>query len=276
MARLLVVQQHPDDDEILTTLPGLEELDVEHVTSAGAALERLADKPFDAMLLSPASSLDEDLAFLQQARRLRPGIRAVFLADSATPAAVVAAMRAQVFAVFTRPFHPDQIADLVRKAADVDNWSDLGIRVLGASPDWITLLVSARLVTADRLVTFVDQLHRRLFPDPTMDHLLMAFREILINAIEHGAGFDPDKDVRVDAIRTRRALTFYFRDPGPGFVPETLVHVASAGDPVSHIERRQQAGLRPGGFGLMLSRQLVDEVIYNEAGNEVLLVKHLD
>ena len=275
MARLLVVQQHPDDDEILTRLPGLDDLDVEHVTTAAAGLQRLTDKPFDVLLLSPASSLDEDLAFLARARVLRPAIRAVFLADFATPEAVVAAMRAQVFAVFTRPFHPEQIADLVRKAADVDDWTDRGIRVLSASPDWITLLVSARLVTADRLVTFVDQLHRRLFPDPTMDHLLMAFREILLNAIEHGAGLDPDKDVRVDAIRTRRALTFYFRDPGPGFVPETVAHVASAGDPVSHIERRQQAGLRPGGFGLMLSRQLVDEVIYNEVGNEVLLVKHL-
>jgi len=275
MARLLVVQQHPDDDQILTRLPGLEDLDVEHVTTAAAGLQRLAEKPFDALLLSPASSLDEDLAFLERARVLRPGIRAVFLTDSATPEAVVAAMRARVFAVFTRPFHPDQIANLVRQAAEVDDWTDRGIRVLSASPVWITLLVSARLVTADRLVTFIDQLHRRLFPDPTMDDLLMAFREILLNAIEHGAGLDPDKDVRVDAVRTKRALTFYFRDPGPGFVMETLAHVASAGDPVSHIERRSEAGLRPGGFGLMLSRQLVDEVIYNEAGNEVLLVKHL-
>jgi anti-sigma regulatory factor (Ser/Thr protein kinase) len=32
--------------------------------------------------------------------------------------------------------------------------------------------------------------------------------------------------------------------------------------------------MRPGGFGILLSKQLVDELIYNEAGNEVLLVKH--
>jgi anti-sigma regulatory factor (Ser/Thr protein kinase)/CheY-like chemotaxis protein len=275
MARLLIVQQRPDDDDLVTRLPGLDDLDVEHATGTAAGLQRLTDKPFDALLLGAASTLEEDLEFLRRARALRPGIRAIFLADSATPEAVVEAIRAEVFAVFARPFHPDQIADLVRKAAAAEDWTEGGIRVLGAAPHWITLRVSAQLVTADRLVTFMDQLHRRLFPGPTMDHLLMAFREILLNAIEHGAGFDPEKDVRVDAIRTKRALTFYFRDPGPGFIPATLTHVASDADPISHIERREQAGLRPGGFGLMLSRQLVDEVVYNPTGNEVLLVKYL-
>jgi anti-sigma regulatory factor (Ser/Thr protein kinase) len=130
-------------------------------------------------------------------------------------------------------------------------------------------------VTADRLVTFMDELHRRLFDEPEMDHLLLAFREILVNAIEHGAGLDPEKDVRVDAIRTRRALAFYFRDPGPGFAQDVLPHAATGNDPLSHMQRRVEAGLRPGGYGMLLTRRLVDEVIYSHAGNEVLLLKHL-
>jgi len=35
-------------------------------------------------------------------------------------------------------------------------------------------------------------------------------------------------------------------------------------------------GLRPGGFGVMVARHLVDELIYGERGNDVLLVKYLD
>jgi hypothetical protein len=42
------------------------------------------------------------------------------------------------------------------------------------------------------------------------------------------------------------------------------------------MEQRMRAGLRPGGFGMLLSRKLVNEIIYNEAGNEVLVVKYLD
>ncbi len=277
MARLLVVCQRPDDDEAATRLPGLDDLHVEVVTGPAEALQRLSDKPFDALLLGPASSVDEDLAFLQQARVLRPGIRAIFLADAATPGAVIAAMQAEVFAVFTRPFDPTEIANLVIKAADADGALEHGIRVLGATPDWVTLRVSAQLVTADRVVAFMDQLHKQLFDAAEMDLLLLAFREILLNAVEHGAGLDPDKDVRVDAIRTRRALTFYVRDPGPGFAVGAQSHAAaSESDPLSHMRRRLQAGLRPGGYGMLLSRKLVDEVIYSHAGNEVLLVKYLD
>lgn len=38
---------------------------------------------------------------------------------------------------------------------------------------------------------------------------------------------------------------------------------------------REEQGLRPGGFGILLAEQLVDQLIYGEDGNEVLLVKYL-
>ena len=41
------------------------------------------------------------------------------------------------------------------------------------------------------------------------------------------------------------------------------------------MEVRNEMGLRPGGFGILVSRNLADELIYNEKGNEVLLVKYL-
>jgi anti-sigma regulatory factor (Ser/Thr protein kinase) len=34
--------------------------------------------------------------------------------------------------------------------------------------------------------------------------------------------------------------------------------------------------MRPGGFGMLIVRQIVDELVYNERGNEVLMVKYLD
>ena len=39
---------------------------------------------------------------------------------------------------------------------------------------------------------------------------------------------------------------------------------------------REEQGLRPGGLGLAITRSLVDELIYNEARNEVVFVKYLD
>ena len=38
---------------------------------------------------------------------------------------------------------------------------------------------------------------------------------------------------------------------------------------------RDHVGLRAGGFGILIARQIVDELVYNERGNEVLLIRHL-
>jgi len=46
-------------------------------------------------------------------------------------------------------------------------------------------------------------------------------------------------------------------------------------DPVRHISFREASGLRPGGYGVLLAKHLVDELMYSEKGNEVLLVKYL-
>jgi anti-sigma regulatory factor (Ser/Thr protein kinase) len=39
---------------------------------------------------------------------------------------------------------------------------------------------------------------------------------------------------------------------------------------------RAEKGLRPGGFGMLIARRVADEIVYNESGNEVILIKHTD
>ena len=60
---------------------------------------------------------------------------------------------------------------------------------------------------------------------------------------------------------------------------EEIKHAAVANppdDPLRHQAYRDAKGLRAGGFGVLLARHLVDELIYGEKGNEVLLIKYLD
>jgi hypothetical protein len=49
-------------------------------------------------------------------------------------------------------------------------------------------------------------------------------------------------------------------DPGPGFSLDQIPHAAiahSLDDPIGHIAIRQELGLRPGGFGILMSKNLV-------------------
>ena len=77
----------------------------------------------------------------------------------------------------------------------------------------MSLTVSCRHLTAERLVHFMNEYGRDL-PAEDRDNLMTAFREMLMNAMEHGAGFDPEKVIDLTAIRTGRAIVYYSRDPG--------------------------------------------------------------
>jgi anti-sigma regulatory factor (Ser/Thr protein kinase) len=134
------------------------------------------------------------------------------------------------------------------------------------------------VITAERLLSFAKELSAQL-PEDVKQDIIQALREILLNAMEHGAAFNPEQVVEVTAIRTGRAMVFRVRDPGAGFRQESLSHAAvanSSSDPTAHIAQREEEGMRAGGYGLLLASGTVDELIYNEIGNEAILIKYLD
>ena len=250
---------------------------MEYAAGHADALLRLRVRSFGVVITSPESTVEEDLALLDEMRDIRPGVKSIVLARRSTPEEVIAALRARVFACFTPPFDPEEIANLARSAASDSQWRD-DIQVLSAKPGWVSVRVNCRLITAERLLTFAKELSAQL-PEDTREEMMQAFREILLNAMEHGAAFNPEQVIEITAVRTARALVFYGRDPGAGFRQESLTHAAIANpshDPAAHILQREEQGMRPGGYGLLLAAGTVDELIYSEIGNEVLLIKYLD
>jgi CheY-like chemotaxis protein/anti-sigma regulatory factor (Ser/Thr protein kinase) len=101
-----------------------------------------------------------------------------------------------------------------------------------------------------------------------------AVREIGTNAIEWGHKKELDRIVTVDYRIDPEKITIDVKDTGPGFNPTNLPHAASQDDPIGHMMVRETMGLREGGFGIMMSRGLVDEMSYNDRGNEVRLIKY--
>jgi len=116
-------------------------------------------------------------------------------------------------------------------------------------------------------------------PQEVRESVGWVFRELLLNAIEWGGQLDPRRKVRISYLRARRMLLYRIADPGKGFRFEELRHAAVGNpkeEPIEHVEVRKDQGLRPGGFGILLSRAMADELLYNEAQNEVVFVKYLD
>lgn len=238
------------------------------------ALRHLAAHAVDAVVISPGTSASRAVSLAARARHLQPGLPVIVLAADLSAHDIIAALRTKVYACFALPVPATDLRAAIREALMADGWQS-GIEVESAVPNWVALRVSCRRVNAERLTHFMNELAGDL-PETDRHQLVTAFREVLLNAMEHGAGFDPRKVVEVAAVRTQRTLVYYFKDPGPGFDVHAPRLVAKDDDPISHLDVREAEGKRAGGFGLLLTAKLVDEVHFNERGNEVILVKHLD
>ena len=192
-----------------------------------------------------------------------------------TPETVLGALRQHAYDFLPKPVEPARLVDMVRRALAAPTLPR--IQVLSARPEWVELLVPCTREAVDRIQSFVNQLETDL-PHDVRESVGLAFRELLMNGIEWGGHLNPAQTVRVACLRTRRMLLYRIADPGTGFRVEDLSH-AAGGDgaaPMAHDQVREEKGLRPGGFGLLLIRAIADELLYNEQRNEVVFVKYLD
>jgi anti-sigma regulatory factor (Ser/Thr protein kinase)/CheY-like chemotaxis protein len=261
--------------EMIASVARHVDLVAELVPTTIEALDALRRRDYDVVLTDPSTSIPEDLAYMREGQWLRPGLRVVMLAEHGSPEDVIEAMRAGAFACFVSMADRLAIIEMIRAALRREEWRH-GIEVICAHRDWIKLRVNCRLLTAERLIHFMNEIRKDLV-DEDRDRLIAAFREILINAMEHGCGFNPDQVIEVSAVKTSRAIVYHFVDPGQGFSHGPLPHAAqTSADPLTHLLTRDAQGMRAGGFGLLLARHLVDELIHNDRGNEVLLIKYTD
>lgn len=274
--RALIVDSGPEVNQLLRGLFEHDKWEIRFVAHNTAALEIAKAQPYDLIITGGHTPGQEDIELLRKLRLVRPHTRLIILTDEFTPGDVLAAIRERAFSYFSRPFSTEKLEEMIRIAMTEPFWDD-GIEVLSATPNWVRLCVRCDLATANRLLQFYREASG--LPDAETEEVATAFREILMNAMEHGGKFDPSQHVEVSYVRTRRMVLCRVKDPGQGFSLEELQHSAIGNpedDPFKHMETREAQGKRPGGFGILMAQRLVDDLIYNEKGNEVLLVKYLD
>jgi CheY-like chemotaxis protein/anti-sigma regulatory factor (Ser/Thr protein kinase) len=272
---ILVVE---DDRGLRLALTRLlaQDFEVDDAGDGTEAMDRLQSHPYDLVLLDlglPGMSGLDVLAHLPSGP-LSPKV-VVMTADD-TPQTLLRAVRHHAWDYIVKPFPPATITDVVQKALVADG--SLAIEVLSARPEWVELLVPCSLEVADRLQGFMMRLDADL-PDDVRESVGYAFRELLCNAIEWGGRLDVSRKVRIAYVRAKRMLVYRIADPGEGFRMDDLAHsaISNAPDrPLDHAAVREQMGIRAGGFGIFLVRGMVDELLYNEAHNEVVFVKYLD
>jgi len=137
--------------------------------------------------------------------------------------------------------------------------SEFGVR----EADLVELVVPNDLRSVRRSeARIINELARCKYGADVTFAIKLALEEALTNAVKHGNDNDASKRLVVRYSITPRRTVIMVRDEGHGFTPNRVP------DPTSDENLE-----RPSGRGIMLMQAYMTRVHFNEAGNEVWLLK---
>lgn len=292
MPTILVV----DDDEIhreLTSrcLGEIPDLRILFATEGGEALKQIAEQPPDLVLTDLLMPGMDGLQLVERVQRTHPSIPTILMTSFGGEQTVLQALAAGAASYVSKKDIRHHLVRTVEQVLDVARarrQRDRIFQYLGSSETRFELENDPELIPP-LIGFFQDNLLRLGFGDDGVrTQMGMALMEALSNAMLHG-NLELSSDLRNDgpdeylawAERRRREppyasrrihiaaserrdqVLYIVRDEGPGFDPHTLP------DPTA-----PENMVRVCGRGILLIRSFMDQVEYNERGNEVTMLKH--
>jgi DNA-binding response OmpR family regulator len=167
---------------------------------------------------------------------------------------------------------------LARAAAEESTATDVGPMLLPAFQSqadgtFVELTIGSDPEQIKRIQKFADGLVSATLDEKGRRELHLALDEVLSNAVEWGNRGDPQKKLRFAYRVLPDRVTFRVEDEGEGFNPDNIPNVST--NTARQLEERKKAGKRIGGWGILLTKSVMDEVAFNRKGNVVFLTKYL-
>lgn len=120
--------------------------------------------------------------------------------------------------------------------------------------------VSTQVIEVEEAI--IEALSQTGFSEEDAFAVRLSLDEALANAIKHGNGADPEKNVFIRFCFDDELITIVVRDEGPGFDFSCVPNCTD--------DDRLEL---PCGRGLLLMKSYMDRVLFNEKGNEITLIK---
>jgi CheY-like chemotaxis protein len=259
-----------------------------HVQTAAdgvEALETLERQPPDLMLLDVWMPKMDGLQVLRELKTRSARPKVIVMTADDTPETVLLSLQQDAYQFISKPIEPKKLLEMVNQTMHDSTVLPSSV-VISARPGWVELLVPCSRTVADRIEGFIANLDADL-PKDVRATVGMVFRELLIDAMGADGTFDPKRRVRIACLRARRMLMYRIADAGYGFRAEDYesgaAPEAGSGVPAAagaagangegHLAAQAALLLRP---GMLLAREFADELLVNEARNEVVFIKYLD
>jgi len=146
----------------------------------------------------------------------------------------------------------------------LEQLDDIAIALISVVPDSWTTLAVPPYTFAEVLETLLDELKLKGVNDDTMFKVRLSLDECVTNAFRHGHSDDRRRSVTISYLVETDKVTMKVRDQGPGFdfglIPDPTL---------------KENLLQVGGRGVFITLKMMDEVSFNDVGNEVTMIKYL-
>jgi CheY-like chemotaxis protein len=218
------------------------------------ALMKLEEQRFDMMLLDIWMPNMTGLELLERLHDKPQVPKILVMTADDTPETLLLTLRKHAPQFVRKPIDPKGLIELLHNLEAAPQ-REPEIEVLSARPAWIELLVPCGAEVADRIQSYLVNLDVDL-PRDMRETMGGVFRELLLDAMECGGPIDPARKVQIAYLRAERMLMYRIKD-------------VVAGD---GRHSRVAPRLRP---GAIMARAQADELLFNEAQNEVVVVKYL-
>jgi CheY-like chemotaxis protein len=293
MARVLVVEDSPDQARLIAGLVQAGGFTVEVADCGEDAIEAVASRPPDLvatdLILPGLNGLD----VVAEVKRRHPLIPVILMTAFGSDEIATRALREGAASYVPKKRVRDDLVPTIRDTLAVAQARHEHVRMLRnlqGSEHRFVLENDVDLIPP--LVAFAQDAARAFVVDTDDTEWMqvgVALREALVNAIHHGnlevdselreAGGEAyvrqveqrlkqkpycDRRIHVTLKLTRADLVCVVRDEGPGFDPARIP------DP-THPDNLQ----RVSGRGLFLIWTFMDDVSHNETGNQITMVKQL-
>lgn len=265
MANILVV----DDDEIVRqTLKRVLSRDNMRVTLASAAKEALGilkEKQVELIITDVKMPEMDGLTFLKKVKSDQAEIPIIVLTGFATIEMTKEALQNGAYNFITKPFEIEDILTIVKKGLTLKKEIVRNKEVAAFAKCAFDVEIPSREDLLNGIIyCILEQAKLMDFSQRIITtELLMVLDEALTNALKHGNKYDSQKKIVVSAQISNEKIEIYIRDEGEGFDSVKLIDPLSA----EGIEKNC-------GRGVFLMKSYMDEVAFNDKGNEVKLVKY--
>ncbi len=291
MAAILVVDDSQVDRLLIGgLLEGEPNVEVTFACDGAEALERLGDMAIDLVITDLVMPEVDGLDLVKRLRELHPNIPTVLVTSQGSEEVAVTALRSGAASYVPKASLAEDLVDTVETVLEASRQERRRSEVLGSmiSGCYSWELANDRTLFSPLISYLQENLAGFGLCDETeRTRMGVALEEALVNAAEHGnleldshlrqndrkeyvrllrqrLDKSPycDRKVRLEASLSKEKASFVVRDEGTGFDPRSLP------DPT-----KPENLLKASGRGVMLMRTFMDEVVYNDTGNEVTLIK---